>query len=237
MTTTPQVQDLELNKPELEELSKGVALVVQETLAITKIDNDLTYQKVCKMGLDAAANIKNIEALLDPICDQRYAHWKRATSVRSERTGPFVQIKERCSVLVGAYDAEKKKAAAREELRLRIQAQKEAGAQNAAEAQQLFDEGREAEALAMLERNAVPVMPIMVTDSAPKVKGVSSARQKFVGRVTDFLALIKAIGKGKVPTVVVSLNQTKLDQFIALDPKKQIDGVEVVEVNKAGFRG
>lgn len=235
-TITTQPPDVELQKPELEAIGKDVAIVLQESQAITKIEDDLTYQKVATMGLNAAENIKSIEAILDPICDQRYIHWKRATSVRSERTAPFVAIKERCSILLGNYAEEKKKAAAKEDLRIRIEESKKAGAQNAAEAQQLFVEGREAEALALLERTVIPTVPVVVAPTLPKTKGVSTGRSKFIGRVMDFLALIKAIAAEQVPTTIVKLDQSKLNQLVNLDPKKKIPGVEVEEENKASFR-
>ena len=186
------------------------ALVLQKELALEKIPDDETYARVAKAGLDAAANIKSIESLLTPLKERRYAAWKRVCDVLKGKTQPFEDIKKKASRLVGAYqnEVQQKRLAAEAAERERIRLEEER--RRAQEAENLAAEGRIEEGIAVLESNQAPVAPVVSSYSAPKVGGVSKAKETYKITVVNLMELVKAVAEGKVPLLAIQADEAWL---------------------------
>lgn len=181
--------------------TEQTALVLQGVVSLQKILDSPTYVRVVSAGTDAATNIKNLKAIFEPICAQRYARHKRATQLMAEKLAPFEAVKRKASELVGAYDQEQERIRQAEERRLQEieneRARKEQEEQRKlaeAEAQRIAQEQAIADALeleaigdtkgaeAVLNNPApVPVYvppvyaaPVILQKTTPKVAGKSS---------------------------------------------------------------
>jgi len=183
------------------------ALVLQKAVAIEKIENEGQFQQVCTAGLEAAANIKSLEAYIAPIKERAYARWKKITTVLSEKTAPFLAVKEKSGQLVGVYQYEIKQQRLREENEERLRQAVEDEKNRAAQAEQLAKEGRIEDGVALLESPVVNVAPVMAKTQMPKAQGVTDSGEGVfsasVETFEDFMALVKAVSEGKVPPMAL----------------------------------
>lgn len=168
MTTTATTPELD---EEIQSLvpaeTESTALVLQGVVSMEKIADNASYIRVVSAGTDAATNMKSIEALFKPICEQRYIHWKRATELRGLKLQPFEAVKKRASELIGAYDQEQEKIRRAEEQRLQLEAE--------AEARRIANEQRllaEAEAKRIAEEQALA--DAVVLEAAGDTKGAEA---------------------------------------------------------------
>ena len=213
------------------------SLVLQQQLAIERIPDDATFQRIATAGLDAAANIKAIEAYLAPIKEARHKAWKRVCDVLTDKTRPFLEVKEKASRLVAQYQYEQQQEKKRRDEAERVRLAKEEEERRSLEAEQLAKEGRVAEGVALLEMPVVDVMPAVSTAAVPKIKGVGAAREKFYAEVTDLMVLVKAVTEGKVPLQAVEANQRFLDnQARQFERTLQYPGVAVKRDFGSSFR-
>lgn len=213
------------------------ALVLQKELALEKITDDPTYRRIARAGLDAAANIKSIEAYLNPLKERRYAAWKRVTTVIAEKTAPFEAVKKKAGQLVAKYQYEQEQARLAAEAIERAGKMEEEARMRAQEAEQLAKEGRVEEGLALLDSPTVTSAPVVSSIGAPKVKGVSAAAEKYKATVTNMVDLVKAVAEGKVPILALEPNEKFLRQ--QANSMKQLlnyPGVKVERDFSSSFR-
>lgn len=104
----------------------STALVLQGVVALDKIADSAMYLRVSSAGTDAATNIKNLKAVFEPICAQRFARHKRATQLMAEKLQPFEAVRKKASMLIGAYDQEQERIRRAEEARLQREAEEQA---------------------------------------------------------------------------------------------------------------
>jgi hypothetical protein len=217
---------------------KDKALVLQQAVAIEKIENEGQFQQVATAGLEAAANIKALEAYINPIKERAYAKWKRITTVLSAKIGPFEKVKEKSGQLIGVYQYEIKQQRLREENAERLRQAAEDEKTRAAQAEQLAKEGRIEDGVALLESPVVNVAPVMATTQVPKAQGVTDSGEGiFSAEVTDLLALVKAVAAGTVPIKAVEANMKFLNaQAKSMEQLLAYPGVKVNRTFKSQFR-
>lgn len=219
-TATQQPMEMmEIPQDFQEEKAEAGALVLQESQQITRVEDEAAYMVVCSKALEAAANINAITAYMQPYVDQAHAKHKRLTSTRARLLEPFETAKKKFSSLAFDFQIEQENIRHRQEEAARAEALKQQEADRAAEATQLADEGRIDEGLAVLENPVVPVIPATVATSVPKVKGIGTASQKYVGEVTDLKAFIRGIAEDKIPLTLLKkdcVDQTALDKLCGI---------------------
>jgi hypothetical protein len=182
------------------------AIVLVERVQLVKIETVDQYQSVAQAGLEAASNIKALEAYIGPLKDRRYREWKRVCDLLTEKTKDFVSVKTKAGQLVAAYQEEEQRKQKAAEDAERIRLQKEDEERRAREAEQLASEGRVSEGVAVLEAPTVVAEPIMASPSVPKVAGIGAPRQKYFAKVVsndDLKKLAKAVVDGKVPVLAI----------------------------------
>lgn len=239
------------------EETESTALVLREVVAIQKITDSATYVRVVAAGTDAASNMKSIESVFKPICEQRHARWRRATELRAEKLKPFEEIKKKASELIGAYERDQERTRRAEEERLQAEQQKlaEAEAKRKADEQAIADaevlaaEGDHKGAEAVLN-NPVPVPvyvpPVILQKSVPKVAGKSSVttwewrvRKSANCNAPDPHETEKcSVCLAEVPREYLILDTKMIGQLVrAMKEKTAIPGIEPYPSSGARFRG
>lgn len=199
-----QPEDTEL--PVLTEY-ENKAIVLRERVALVKITNDDEFLSVANTVLEAASNIKALEAQVEPLRLKRYNALQRVYDIVKSKIGPFKEIKEKGSRLTALYQSEKEQARKREEERLRQEEFKKAQELQALQAEQLAKEGRVEEGLEVLESIPEP-SPIVAPISTPKVSGISAPSYTYKAKVTNLVELVKAVAEGKAPLQALGQKDT-----------------------------
>lgn len=187
--------DVEL--PSLAEYEQK-ALVLRQSVELARIENDDQFRAVAQVALDAAANVKAMTAVMEPLRVKRYNALQRIYDILKEKVKPLEETKKKASQLCGQYQLEQEQKRQADEARLRREEQERARKLQEEQATQLAEEGRTEEGLALLETEPEPV-PIIAPVSMPKVAGISAPSIKYSAEIIDLKALVKAVFEGKVP--------------------------------------
>lgn len=193
-----QVVTPEVDFPELQEAEDKAALVLKEFGSIVKITTSDEYLKVSSWAVEAAGNIKRMEAHVEPIKAEAYGRWKRITEVLNRKVAGWKDIKDRSSRMVGAYQHEQEQIRLKKEQEERERIAKEEKARIEREAESLAVEGRVEEGLAHLDDKPEILAPVVVEKIVPKVQGISAPRYTYSVKITDLKALVDAVSGGKV---------------------------------------
>lgn len=213
--------------PELDELQPAGALVLQEFGAIVKIENDEQYLRVASKVLEAAGNINRITAHIDPQREAANRRWKRICDVKNRLLEPWEEIKKRGGDMIAVFQYDKEQARLRDEEAQRVQKQKEAEDLQRQQANQLADEGRVEEGIAVLESQPVAA-PIVAPRDIPRAQGIGSSKITYKAEVTNLKTLIIAVAAGQAPVQALMADQKFLDkQAGAFRDGFSIPGVEL----------
>lgn len=180
----------------------------------------------------AGARLKGIKALREKIATTFDPHIKRAHEAhkalireKQDAEAPLVQAEATYKGALIAYQDELNRKAREEQARLEEQARKERERLEA-RAAKAEEKGKEEKAEALRMQAATVATPV-VSIAPPKVSGIST-RESWKARVTDKMALVKAVAEGKVPLTALDVNATFLaNQARALKTELNYPGVEV----------
>jgi hypothetical protein len=200
---------------------------ITERVAALAIETAPQYEQ-------AGALLKNVKALRDKVATTYNPRIKQASDLhrgliadKKEFDEPLATAEKTLKQGMGAYlDAEERRQAA---IAAEAQAEAQEAHENIAleEAAALERAGDpEAAARVMKEAEAGPIVPAP-PPAATKISGVST-RTKWVPEVTDKLALVKAVAKGKVPLALLDVNMKALrKQADALGQELNYPGITV----------
>lgn len=178
---------------------------------------------------------KEIEDTFDPM--QRAAHsaWQEVLRQRHRIEDPLEEAEERAKKLFGAYEAHEENLRREEEARLREIARKAEENARLAEAEMLERAGEGALAEALLEAPAVVPSPV-APRAVPKAEGTST-RTRWVGEVTDLLALAGAVVAGKAPLSFLKVDQSAVNGYVrGLRGAVSVPGLRAVEQRDVSVR-
>lgn len=195
--TKPSV-DAEL--PSLLEFEEK-AIVLRQSVELVKIESDDQFRSVAQIALDAAANVKAMTAVMEPLRVKRYNALQRIYDILKEKVKPLEETKKKASQLCGQYQLEQEQKRQQEEARLRREEQERARKLQEEQATQLAEEGRTEEGLVLLETEP-DLAPIIAPVSTPKVAGISAPSIKYSVEILDLKELVKAVGAGLAPVNV-----------------------------------
>ncbi len=196
--------------------------------------------------------IKEIHESCDPVCEATNKAHKAATGQRKKLLDPILEAEEVTKQKIGAHEEKLEAERIAEQRRIeadqrrledaarakRETAEREARELAEAEALEiaaaLEAEGKHEEAEKVIAEPVevyVPEEPIapppVAAPPAQKVKGVSS-RKSYVGNVTDPMALLKGVLDGKIPKIVLKIDQGALNKAInAMGGQVDYPGVSV----------
>lgn len=216
MSTTAQApleEILEFPQEFIEESASEGALVLQHSQELIKIEDESQYAYAASKLKEAAGIIASKTAYMQPHIDRAYAAHKRLTAVRARILQPFEDAKAKYGSLVFNYQIEQRRALERKQEEERADALKQQEADRAAQAEQLAAEGRTEEGVALLDAPIVPVVPVTIATSVPKIRGISAASEKYVGEVTNMMEFVQGIAEGKAPVHLLKVDQGALDKL------------------------
>ncbi len=228
-------------------------------LEFPRPDASLAYQPVVDGPLTivsdqqyaaAADHLKAIKVFQKRVTDwfaplKRKAQDAHRALCEEERKvlAPASDDERRIKLAISTYAEQQERARRAEEARLRDEARQrdEAARLNEAaalerEAQATGDATLQAAAEALIEA-PIPVAPVQVAATTPKVEGVSY-REVYRAEVTDLLTLVKAVAAGQQPITLLQANQSALDGLArALRTAYAVPGTRLVAEKTVVARG
>jgi len=131
---------------------------------------------------------KEIDSTFDPIVSSAHSTWKEALSAKKKHSEPLALAEKVVKEKAGDYLATEEKRRQEEEARLRVEAEKKAKEEQLARAVEAEDMGATEEDVQEVLQEHIPIAPIVVQKSVPKVQGISQ-RSSWKFRVTNKKAL------------------------------------------------
>lgn len=219
-----------LDNEEVEKVRAEVAPVLAAAKALTVTDRS-SYEHAMELGSECLSRIKRVEAIFGPSREATYKAWKTVTETVASFTKPLEEAK----ALLGT----KAKAWAREE-EARVRREEEA---RLAEAKRRVEETAEAQGFSA-EAASVLGTPIQVAVVSRPVEtreivgtDAGTVRSNWTMRVTDLLALVKAVAAGEVDLEVLQANDGVLRKRAkALKSAMKYPGVVVWDEGAAVFK-
>ncbi len=227
MTADPVTAVVVLDQAAIDELEQVTPLVVSEARAIV-ITNDAELEQAnvflrtrCKaMREQIAGSFGRIKA-------KAHEAYKEALGQFSRFDSPWAEAEEIVKEAIARYSREQREAAERRLLQQRQAAQALAEQERLERAVHLESQGRQAEALALLDRPA-PVAVVAASRPVPKLAGTSIA-ETWKGQVTDFAALVAAAAADPQYLGLLQPNQVAINQLAkALKRELRVPGVQAV---------
>lgn len=161
---------------------------------------------------------KEINETFDPMIKAAYDAHRTIIATRDKHRAPIIEAEKIVKLKMGDFQKLEEKRIQYEEVRLREAAKKAEEEDRLRTAQHLIEEGREEEALMLLEEKVETPPIILPESSAPKIKGIVT-REVWKFRITD---------PTKIPCEYHTIDESKIRQVVkATEGKIQIPGVEI----------
>lgn len=217
-------------------LRKRVTELDAQIKVFARIATVEDYETVAQIGREAAKVVREATDFYRPEVEKLHRIWKDKTEERASIVNPAEAVKDVAARLTGEWQREQERLRLEEQRRLEAEEREKAEAQMLEEAAALEREGRVEEAT-MLFETPVPVAPVAVNSSVPKVSGVSKPRDNWQVEVTDLRALVKAVADGKVPIQAIQPDMSWLNATAkVMKGILKFPGIRVVNRPKAAFR-
>lgn len=215
---------------QVEQVRAEVAPVLDAARAIIVTDRG-SYEHAMALGAECASRIKRIEEIFGPARESTHKAWKAVTATVASFVDPLKEAKGTCATKATAWVRTEEARVRAEEAARQEEAQRRADA--AAQAA-----GAAPASMAIL---GTPVQVAAVPRPVPTSRIVGSAagtiRENWTMRVTDLMALVKAVASGEVDQEVLQANEVVLRKRAkALKTAMKYPGVEVFDEGAAVFR-
>ncbi len=208
---------MESSQPDTTEITQQTAAAVAEAHALTVTSADEYTIAGAFITQRVAPVLQMIDTLLGPAKDDAYKMWKRRCAEIAALKEPLETSKKIVNDKLLTYRREEQARAAAEEARLREEARKQEEERRLAQAADLEKRGKAEEAEAVLERPAVPFVPVVKPD-IPKVEGLSARKKPWTWRLVD---------ESKVPREYLQLDRVKINAVVrAMGAEANIPGIE-----------
>lgn len=161
---------------------------------------------------------KEINETFDPMIKAAFDAHRTIIATRDKHRAPIIEAEKIVKVKMGDFQKLEERRLREEEINLREAAKKAEEEDRLRTAAHLIEEGREEEALILLE-GKVEMPPIILPEtSAPKIKGIVT-RDVWKFRITD---------PNKIPCEYHSIDEAKIRQVVkATEGRIQIPGVDI----------
>ncbi len=221
-------------KPDDEQIRAEVRPILDAARAIAVTD-EATYGEAMVLGAECAKRAARVEDLFKPSKDAAHRAWKTITSTVASLVDPLNEAKKLCTTKATRW---------RQAEQARRQAEQRAAedvARKAAEETRL-------RAAVTLEQSGAPALAAQVLEAPVVAAPVEKAaairsevkevyRENWQVEVTDFDALVQAVGRRNVDLDVLSPNMTVLKaRAKALKANLVLPGVRVWDEGTIGFR-
>ena len=210
-----------------------------------KVVDQTTYERAAAFLLDLKAMLARVAQTFDPVVETAHAAHKAALAAKKEHSAPLLHSEALIKGRMAGWAQEQRRIAQAEQERLEREAREKREAamreQRAAEekrrleeAEALEFEGRQSEALEVLEKPMPPPAPAPIVRKVeapvPKVAGVQIT-ERWSGEVWDLMELVKAIAAGKAPLGFVRASMPEINAWAGLTKGSQeIPGIKAAKV-------
>lgn len=213
--------------------AKGLeAVEAAKSLVVTTPEGYLFATGFVK-GLKQLA--KDIENDFADSKDKAHKAWKSVVAQEAGHLKPVEEAVRIANSKITPYLEAEEKKRQDEERRLNEEARKREEDERIATAAQAEKEGHKEEAEAILNVPA-PVPTVVVPKAVPKAQGTSMS-YRYSAKVTNLMALVKAVAAGKAPITALQADTVALNRM-ASSLKEGMDypGVEVVKQAQMAYR-
>ena len=194
-----------------EEVTKQILPIVEEAAGIAAhIHDDFTFQTAGAYLIKIKGARKYIEEKFGPLVHKAHEAWKASLSLQKEADAPLNKAEAIIKPAMLRYQMEQETIRREAEAEARKAAAKIEEEARLARAAELEKQGQNAAAEAVLEKPAF--VPTVVLPDTQKVAGVSF-RELWQFEVVDFMALVKAVAAGTVPTSALCPNEKVIGQM------------------------
>lgn len=164
-------QTLTIERPDTTVIASESKSLVDVCLAYEVIDQK-TYEFAGEHLRNLKSMQKQIKGELNPSIEKANAAHKELTGLRKRHLEPVQNAESSLKSKMAAWHAEQERIRREEERRLREEERKREEEKRLAEAEALEKQGKEEEAIAVIEQPVVTA-PVVVKSTTPKVEGVS----------------------------------------------------------------
>lgn len=215
---------------QVEQVRAEVAPVLDAARALVVV-NRASYENAMALGAECASRIKRVEEIFGPARESTHKAWKAVTATVASFVDPLKEAKGTCTTKATAW-------VRTEEARVRAEeaARQEEALRRAESSAQAA--GASPASLSVL---GTPIQVAAVPKPVPTSRIVGAAagtiRENWTMRVTDLMALVKAVAAGEVDPEVLQANEPVLRKRAkALKAAMKYPGVEVFDEGAAVFR-
>lgn len=195
-------------------LFEEVRSIVEQAKSV-EIKDGLSYVAAAEFVKTIKGLREKVDSAHDPVISHWHSKHKEALTDKKKDEQPLIEAEVILKKKILAYQAEEERKRREEEERIRKENEerirKQAEEENLKRAQELAERGDlEGAAEAIDAKVEIPVIPVKVESTLPKVEGISS-RKLFKAEVVNLKLLIEAIAAGHVPIEAVEANMTFLN--------------------------
>lgn len=191
------------------------------------INDESSFQEAGSLMRMLKAQIRDVEAKLDPFVKAAHASWKTAVAERDKYIKPLNSALDALSVGMVEHKKRMDAIAERQQREAEALARKQAEDLRLEQAQAAQDSGDKARAEELLAAPVVPV-PVVVPVEKPKAEGIGF-RENYSVRVDDVRTLVKEVYEGRQPLVALLPNEKYLnEQARSLKKEYNIPGTTLV---------
>lgn len=200
------------------EVIDSKALSAVETAKALTIKDRPKYENAGALLLSLKDIEKEINETFDPVIKSAYEAHRAAIAARDKHREPIREAEKIIKGKMGEFQKLEEKRLRDEEVRLRELAKQEEENERLQTAERLINEGREEEAIVLLQ-GEVETPPIVLPEaSAPKIKGIVT-REVWKFRIKD---------ASKIPCEYHTIDEAKIRTVVrATEGKIEIPGIEI----------
>jgi hypothetical protein len=211
--------------PEYEEIQREAYTFAERAKLVAITDNE-SYTLAANTLKSIKDYLRRVDERLEPGKKAAYAAYQEWLDLIRDAKAPYLEAEAHIKLQIAAYQREEEIKRQAEERRLREIARKQEEERRLQDAILAEQEGNHDEAEAILQETACVVPPI-VEKSMPKVEGISTTLI-WRARVTNLMALVRAVARGEAPLNLLMANDTAVNGMArSLKGSMRYDGIEV----------
>jgi hypothetical protein len=224
------MEDITIPNEQIEQVRSEVAPVLAAAKALVVTDRG-SYEQAMALGAECASRIKKVEAIFTLPREAAYKAWRAVNETVASFVDPLKEAKTICGDRAKVW-AREEEARVRHEEAVRLEA-----------AKKQVEESAKAAGVAPSSMGLLGTPIQMAVLAPPKTteqitaSASGSVRSNWTMRVTDLMALVKAVAAGEVDITVLQANETELRKRAkVLKAAMKYPGVEVANEGTTVFK-
>jgi len=217
---------------------------IESTFIPININSAGSYEEAGRAMLEINDLLSKVKSYWKPLKEKAHEAHKAITAKENEMIKPIEERKKLLSTKISAYLTEQDRIKREEQRRL----DDERRAQEKAERERLEAESKKAEDSWDLKKavelkaqsESVYIPPTIVQSEIKKTvtmdTGTISAKKDIEVEIINISDILRHVISGKLPSFIVSINETKLKQFLKMSGIMELSGCNIKEIINAQVR-